>query len=90
MDYEALKAKYNAEEVGDRLIAEVNGQRQYIADKTVGGGFALTPHGEILVGQITDAVTAEEKPKRKKKEAAESTTADDDLLAGLDDAPAAE
>ena len=43
MDYEALKAKYNAEEVGDRLIAEVNGQRQYIADKTVGGGFALTP-----------------------------------------------
>lgn len=86
MNYQELMTKYNAEEIGDRLIAVVNGQRQYIADKTDGGGFILTNHGEMLVGadEAQAEVEAEEKPKRRKK--AEEPAAGDDLLAGLDSA----
>ena len=86
--YAELTAKYNAEEVGDRLIAIVDGQKQYIANKEPGGGFSLTHHGLMLESQITDAAAdaepAAEKKATKRKKAAEDTPADDDLLAGLD------
>lgn len=82
MDYNALREKYNAEEVGDRLIAVVNGQRQYIANKEPGGGFSLTVHGLMLEEQSAAAEVEDKpaKPARKKKEA----PVEDDLLAGLD------
>lgn len=80
MNYEDLRAKYNAEEVGDRLIAVVEGQRQYIANKEPGGGFSMTRYGLLLEEQSAAAVeAAPAKATRKKKEAA-----DNDLLAGLD------
>lgn len=70
MDYNALKEKYNAEEIGDRLIAVVNGQREYIADKTPGGGFALTRHGMMLEQpepEMGDAPAAEAAPVKVKR-----------------------
>lgn len=75
---EAIKqliTKYNAEEVGGRLIATVNGRREYIAnlDNT---GFTLTPIGMMLEEQNKSV----EKPKRRKRDA----VSDDDLSAGLD------
>lgn len=71
--------KHNCEEVGGRLIAVVNGKKEYVADIGNNRSFALTFHGEVLEAQAPAAV--EEKPKRKPKKDA----ADSDLLAGLDD-----
>lgn len=77
-----LIAKYNAEEVGGRLIAVVNGRKEYIAN-IENGGFVLTAHGLMLEEQSrAEAPVAEpEKPKRRKKDA----DVDNDLLAGIED-----
>ena len=56
-----LIERYNAEQVGDRLIAVVDGKKEYIADIGT-GGFMLTEHGLKLEAQQE---AAEDKPKRK-------------------------
>ena len=78
-----LIAKYNAEEVGGRLIAVVNGRKEYIAN-IENGGFVLTVHGLMLEEQSQAAAPAPEpeKPKRRKKD---TNVSDDDLLAGIED-----
>ena len=67
-----LIERYNAEQVGDRLIAIVDGKKDYIAD--VGsGGFMLTAAGLKLEHDWEQAqlAKAEEKPKAEKKTKAE-------------------
>lgn len=81
--YAELIAKYDAEEVGNRLIALVDGQKQYIANKEAGGGFSLTYHGMKLEEQ-SQAAPVEEKPAAKPRKKREVDAAADDLLAGLD------
>ncbi len=86
-----LIAKYNAEEVGGRLIAVVNGKKEYIATME-NGGFILTPIG-LRLEQESENVVKEveipqpaapaEKPKRRAKKEADADT--DDLFAGIDD-----
>lgn len=82
MNAKDLIAKYNAEEVGGRLIATVNGKREYIANID-SSGFTLTPIGMMLEEQNKEVEPAKEveKPKRRKKDA---DVSDDDLLAGLE------
>lgn len=77
-----LIAKYNAEEVGGRLIAVVNGRKEYIAN-VENGGFVLTAFGLMLEeqSQAEAPAPAPEKPKRRKKDA---DVSDDDLLAGIE------
>lgn len=72
-------AAHNCEEVGGRLIALVNGKKEYVAD-VLDSGYTLTYHGRKLP-ELTPEPVAEEKPKRRKKEA---ELLDNDLLAGLD------
>lgn len=71
--------KHKCEEVGGRLIAMVNGKKEYVAEIGNNRSFSLTYHGELL--QAQSAPVAEEKPKRRTKKDA----ADSDLLAGLED-----
>lgn len=82
--------KFNCEEVGMRLIAVVNGQKQYVAD-ILDGGYTLSYHGHMLVEQAeakaaAEAVEAVDKPRtRRKKEADPAPDAvDSDLAAGLE------
>lgn len=83
-----LIERYNAEEVGGRLIATVDGKREYIAD--IGsGGFMLTEIGLRLEHDREQVVVEEpvesEKPKRKKKADADVASEDVDFLASLGD-----
>ena len=78
---------YNAEQVGDRLIAVVDGKREYIAD--VGSnGFMLTAAGMKLEHDREAAAEAKAKePKAKAKaKAADAPAAPpaDDGLGDLD------
>lgn len=71
---------YKCEEVGMRLIAVVNGEKQYVAD-ILDGGYVLSHYGKVLVEQSPPVVEDEPKPKAKR---AKTAAVDDDLLAGLE------
>ena len=74
-------AKHNCEEVGGRLIAVVDGKKEYVAE-ILDGGYTLTYHGHKLEAQTAAPEPAvEEKPKRRKKDADASSN---DLLAGIE------
>lgn len=85
-----LIERYNAEQVCDRLIAEVDGKREYIAD-LANGGFMYTAAGLRLEAQWEESQAKKPAPKAKggkaQKSAPEETTDVDneDLLAGLGD-----
>lgn len=86
-----LIERYNAEQVCDRLLAVVDGKKEYIAD--VGnGGFSLTNVGlklqqeweQAQASLKAEAEAKTDKPAKGKKPKEASVNVDnDDLLAGL-------
>lgn len=92
MDIKALIEKHNAEEVGGRFIAVVNGKRDYIANSTAGGGLELTYVGMQLAeadasqAQEDAAAAARRKPRKQKAETDDvdpDVSIDKDLVQGL-------
>lgn len=78
MTIQELITKFNAEQVGGRLIAVVNGKKEYIAD-LLDSGYALTYHGQMLVETAAEEAAA--KPKRRGKKDDELS----DLLNGVEE-----
>jgi len=78
LNTQELITKFNAEQVGGRLIAVVNGKREYIAD-LLDNGYTLTYHGQMLVDSASK--TEEVKPKRRSKKDDELS----DLLNGVEE-----
>lgn len=78
--------KFKCEEVGCRLIAVVDGEKQYVAD-ILDGGYNLTFHGHKLVAQAEQedkAAEAAEVKKPKARRVKVPSTVDNDLLAGME------
>lgn len=74
-------AKHNCEEVGGRLVAVVDGKKEYVAE-ILDGGYTLTYHGHKLEEKTpAPEPVAEEKPKRRKKDADSSSF---DALMGIE------
>lgn len=77
MNAQDLITKHGAEQVGGRLIAVVNGKREYIAD-LLDNGYTLTYHGQVLMQAMEEAAA---KPKRRAKKDDELS----DLLNGAEE-----
>ena len=89
MNVQELIERYNAEQVGGRLIAVVDGRKEYIAD--VGsGGFQLTAAGlklqhehEVAKEEAVEEKAPAPKPKKAKTKA-EAPAAEPDVSLNAD------
>lgn len=77
MNAQDLITKCGAEQVGGRLIAVVNGKREYIAD-LLDNGYTLTYHGQVLMQAMEESAV---KPKRRAKKDDELS----DMLNGVEE-----
>lgn len=74
---ENLIEKHAAEEVGGRFIAVVNGKREYIANRTAGGGLELTFAGQVLAEQDAAEPPVQKKARNPRKVKVENDPGED-------------